>query len=104
MDRLKPMERFKRLRRAVMKAIERELSYDGHCKSYEGTFEWTVCYPNYFEDETGDNGASFYKLTLHCYVLGPARHYDWTGKTMDEALDKAEAEIDSWIGGEEDGK
>ena len=96
---MKPIERFRRLRKVVMKAIEEQPADDPCCKSYEGAFEWTVCYPNYFDDETGDSGADHYVLTLHCYVLGPARHYDWRGKTMDEVLDKAEKDIDSWIGG-----
>ena len=96
---MKPVERFKRLRKVVMKAIREQLADDPCCKSYEGTFEWTVCYPNYFDDDTGDSGACFFKLVLHCYVIGPGRHYEWTGKTMDEALDQAEKDIDSWIGG-----
>ena len=90
-------ERFFELRKKVMKAIERELDSDPHCKSYEGAFEWTVCYPNYFEDDAGDMGATHFVLTLHCYVLGPARHYDWHGKTMEEVLDKAEKDIFKWI-------
>ena len=69
------LERFYRLRRKVMKAIRQQLEYDPHCKSYEGAFEWTVCYPNYFDDETGTQKPAAYILTLHCYVLGPARHY-----------------------------
>ena len=97
-------ERFRLVRKKVMKAIEEQLADDPHCKSYEGSFEWAVCYPNYFEDETGDMGATHFVLTLHCYVLGPARHYDWHGKTMNEALDKAEKDIHNWIGGDEDGK
>ena len=95
-------KRFMELRKKVMKAIS-EIDLDCGCKSYEGTFEWTVCYPNYFEDETGDCGACAFVLTLHCYVLGPGRRYDWMGKTMNEALDKAEKDIYRWIG-EEDGK
>lgn len=96
---MKPIERFMRLRQIVMKAIEEQLQIDSHCKSYEGAFEWSVCYPNYFEDENAEQGPCYYMLTLHCYVLGPTRHYEWHGKTMDEVLDKAEGEIDSWIGG-----
>lgn len=103
MAELKPIERFKRLRKLVMKAIS-EIDLSDGCKSYEGTFEWTVCYPNYFGDETGDSGACFFVLVLHCYVLGPGRHYEWTGKTMDEALKKAEKDICRWIGEAEDGK
>ena len=100
---MKPIERFQRLRKVVMQAIKEQLAIDCSCKSYEGTFEWTVCYPNYFDDETAEMGATYFVLTLHCYVLGPARHYDWRGKTMDEALDKAEKEIYSWIGGADNG-
>lgn len=97
------MERFFALRKRVMKAIHEQLLIDCGCKSYEGAFEWTVCYPNYFEDDTGDMGATHFVLTLHCYVLGPARHYDWHGKTMDKVLDQAEKDILKWIGGDEDG-
>lgn len=95
-----PAERFRNLRKKVMKAIEEQLAIDSHCKSYEGAFAWTICYPDYFEDEDGSQNASCFILTLHCYVLGPGRHYDWKGKTMDEAMDKAERDIYEWIGGE----
>jgi hypothetical protein len=91
------LKRFYALRKRVMDAIAEEI--ENGCKSYEGAFEWTTCYPNYFEDENGVMNANHFVLTLHCYVLGPARHYDWHGKTMSEALDKAEKEISSFIGG-----
>ena len=90
-------ERFKTLRKKVMDAIEVELREDNGCKSYEGTFELIVGYPNYFEDEDATQGPDSYCIRLHCYVLGPARHYDWFGKTFGEALTKAEREIASWI-------
>ena len=88
--------RFLALRRRVMRAIRRALREDPCCKSYEGTFELLVGYPDYFD---GENTAEpdFFKITLHCYVLAPARHYEWKGKTFKEALDSAEREIDSWI-------
>jgi hypothetical protein len=89
--------RFDALRQRVMQAIKKELETDGHCKSYEGTFEWTTCYPNYFDDPNGKAAPCFYVLELHCYVLGPARHYRWDGKTRAEVLDKAEEEINSWL-------
>lgn len=94
---MEKLDRFNRLRQKVMQAIREQLEYNPACKSYEGAFEWTVCYPNYFEDEEGIQKPSAYILTLHCYVLGPARHYDWRGKTMDEALDQAEKDIAGWI-------
>jgi hypothetical protein len=89
--------RFDALRKRVMNAIAEELKKDGHCKSYEGTFEWTTCYPNYFEDPEGKAAPDFYVLRLHCYVLGGGRHYEWCGETRTEVLEKAEKEIDSWL-------
>ena len=88
--------RFLALRRRVMQAIRRALEEDSCCKSYEGTFELFVGYPDYFDGEHTDE-PDFFKIVLHCYVLGPARHYEWTGNTFKEALDSAEGEIDSWI-------
>ena len=95
-------ERFVALRKRVMKAIEEELKNNCGCKSYEGAFELIVGYPNYFEDENGTRGPDSYIIRLHCYVLGPSRHYDWCGRTFGEALTDAEQEIGSWLGG--DGK
>lgn len=91
-------ERYRKLRRAVMAAIDDYMQDDWGHKSYEGTFEVLVGYPNYFEDEKGEQGPNYYRITLHCYVLGPSRHYDWDGETFGEALKKAEKEIYSWIG------
>ena len=88
-------ERFRILRKNVMEAVKYRL--DDGFKSYEGTFEVVVCYPNYFEDESGEQSPCYYKITLHCYVLGPHRHYDWGGSTFGEALAKAEKEIYSWL-------
>lgn len=88
--------RFDALRKMVMEAIEEVCEFGG--KSYEGTFEWTVCYPDYWQDPEAKAGPELYILTLHCYLLGPARHYDWRGKTKAEVLDKAEREIKTWLG------
>lgn len=90
-------ERFRKLRKKVMDGIKKALDEDGHCKSYEGAFEVKTCFPNYFDDEESTQGAEFYVITLHCYVLGYARHYKWSGKTFAEALEKAEREIESWL-------
>ena len=90
--------RFDQLRQRVMRAVEYELKMnDGYCKSYEGAFEVTMSFPEYFQDETGTKPPDFVSITLHCYVLGPHRHYTWEGPTFLDALRKAEAEIDSWI-------
>ena len=83
-------ERFDALRKLTMDAIGRELEIDYCGKSYEGIFEWTVCYPSYYDDPDAKAG-------LHCYVLGPGRHYEWKGRTLKNALDKAEKDINQWI-------
>lgn len=94
---LDAVNRFNALRRKTADAIKYELSLDGHCKSYEGTWEIGLSFPDYFQDETGTADADFVEITLHCYVLGPHRHYKWQGSTFLDALRKAEAEVDSWI-------
>lgn len=90
-------QRFQTLRQRVIKAIAEELQEDSYCKSYEGTFEIVTCYPNYFEDEIGECRPKAYCIRLHCYVLGPNRHYEWFGSTLGEALDDAERDINQWF-------
>lgn len=97
----KIMEEFLELRKRLFKAIDEYFSDpdgDGACKSYEGTFEIEVGYPDYFEDENASKGPDFYMIKLHCYVIGPNRHYEWKGKTLAEALHKCKNDIDDWIG------
>ena len=86
--------RFDALRKMVMDAIAEDCEWG---KSYEGAFEWVVCYPDYWDDPEAKKGPDLYVLKLHCYLLGPARHYEWDGETRTEALDKAEKEIKSWL-------
>lgn len=95
----KEYKRFLALRRRVMQAIRRQLEQDSTCKSYEGTFEIFVSYPDYFDREYDNKSdqPDFYIIRLHCYVLGPGRHYEWKGRTLKNALDKAEKDINQWI-------
>ncbi len=90
-------ERFDALRKLTMDAIGRELEIDYCGKSYEGIFEWTVCYPSYYDDPDAKAGPEGYALTLLCCVLGPSRHYRITGRTPDEVLEKFEELIKSWL-------
>lgn len=96
------MQRFNRLRKMVAEEICACLALDGHCKSYEGTWELFVSYPDYFEDETATAKPNFYQISLHCYLIGPSRHYDWDGKSWDECLNKCELDIDEWCAVEVD--
>lgn len=91
------LKRFAALRKTIMDAIKRELEIDSYCKSYEGAFEWVFHYPDYFDDPQAESGPDDCLLILHCYVLGPSRHYKWSGSTPTQCMDKAEKEIKSWI-------
>lgn len=90
-------KRFAELRKKVAKAIQHYLQEDCGHKSYEGTWETLISYPSYFDDETATAGPDSYQLKLHCYILGPSRHYGWIGKNWREALDKCEEHIDAWV-------
>ena len=99
----KSYKRFLALRRKVMAGIKKALAIDCSCKSYEGLMELVIEFPDYFEmDRSEDDAPNWYVIRLHCYVLGPARHYEWRGRTLDEALDAAEKEISMWIAEVED--
>lgn len=89
-------EEFNKVRRQVAGAIAKALEDDCGHKSYEGQWELLVSYPDYFQDETGSALPDMYQITLHCYVLGPGRHYDWRGESWQEALEKCKRDIDTW--------
>jgi hypothetical protein len=76
-----------RFRERLHDAVNRSLALDGHCKSYEGAIE--ICTPSVFDDE--------WIVKVHCYVLGPHRHYSFTGNRFEIALNKADEELTSWI-------
>lgn len=95
----KESELFMALRQKVALYIREYLKNDCGHKSYEGTWELLVSYPNYFEDETATAKPDFYQITLHCYVIGLNRHYEWDGKTWEEALRKCKCDIDRWTKG-----
>jgi len=86
-----------------MAGIKKALEIDPCCKTYEGHMELLFEFPDYFElAGSGEDAPNWYVISLHCYVLGPARHYEWKGRTLDEALDAAEKEISMWIAEVED--
>ena len=94
--------RLRTLRAELFQAIAESLASDGHCKSYEGAL--LVHLPNYFEEQAAhDNfgrlGTGGWTIELHCYLIGPNRHYRWEGHSFDECLSKAELDIRAWIVG-----
>jgi hypothetical protein len=86
-----------KFRALVFSGIKRALEADGYCKSYEGRI--VVAFPDYFHEhgEPDDRDPNAYSVDLHCYVLGPHRHYNWTGRTLGEALRKATRDVRRWI-------
>jgi len=88
---------FDLIRKKVAAYIKKEVDKGTCHKSYEGTWEVLASFPDYFEDETATAPPNFYRITLHCYLLGPDRHYNWDGNTLEEALRKCECSIDNWI-------
>ena len=86
-----------------MVGVKKALEIDPCCKPYEGSMELLIEFPDYFElDRSEADAPNWYVIKLHCYVLGPARHYEWRGRTLDEALDAAEEKISMWIAEVED--
>ena len=89
-------KQFELLRAKTFAGIKKALAIDSHCKSYEGAFEVLRLYTDYFEDAQAIKEPEVV-IRLHCYVLGPARHYEWKGKTFKEALARADYDITDWI-------
>lgn len=66
-------------------------------KSYEGAFELLLSFPCYFDDGADKDEPDFFEITLHCYVLGPYRHYHWRGNNFKEVVNEARKDIERWI-------
>jgi len=80
-------------RELVYAGVQQALAKDGHCKHYEGTVEYTVVCPSYFERDA----HCVHQLELDCYVLGPSRHYKWAGARVEELFARATADVQTWI-------
>jgi hypothetical protein len=80
-------------RALVFRGVAKALARNGHCKGYEGAI--SVHFPSYLDVEDGD--CNEVQVDLHCYVLGPSRHYSWRGPTLAKALDAAAKDVRRWI-------
>jgi hypothetical protein len=87
-------QRLDAFRALVHRGVKRALELDGHCKRYEGELFYSIEVPSYFDFAAA---PCTHKLWLHCYVLGPARQYQWSGTTADELFDLATADVERWI-------
>lgn len=93
------MDRLMRLRKYLFDKI-REAFADGAIgKSTEGLFEVCHSLADYYEEEyKGGYSGELWIVKLYCYVVGPSRHYEWKGRTLEDAVKKAENEIYGWFG------
>lgn len=87
------MSQLERFHSLVHRGVEAALRVDGHCKSYEGRIELLVEVPSYHEREA----LTHWTLTLHCYVLGPGRHYTWHATSEDDLFRVATRDVQGWI-------
>ena len=75
-------------RELVFGGIANALQKCGHHKGYEGAIE--IHFPNYFDSDG-------YLIVLYCYVFGPARYYEWSGKTLGDTVSKAFNDVTRWL-------
>lgn len=93
-----PIERFYKLRAEVIRTVNLIRASGEPGKSYEGCFELQYRFPDASDCWDGIiNKPDNVNIVLHCYLLGPARHYEWSGTSLSEALDKCEAEVLPWV-------
>lgn len=80
---------FQKLRTRIFSLIKKAIEeFDGGSKSWEG--KMSIEFPGYFDP---NNSIT---ILLHCYVLGVGRHQEWSGRNMQEALDKAWNDVNHW--------
>ncbi len=80
-----------KLRERIFSLIEKALvEPDGGSKSYEG--QMSIDFPGYFDDQYQVS------ITLHCYILCVGKHTTWSARNMQEALQKAWADVERWEG------
>ena len=66
-------------------------------KSYEGAWDIQIGIPDATDDPDAKLPPDYCKITLHCYLLGPSRHYEWTGETVEEAFKQCRKDVEKWI-------
>jgi len=100
---LEDLKRFLALRLRLFLYLDEMVWRGDSGKVYEGTFE--IIFPSYWHDRNvktfslirSDQNSNVWGLKLHCYLLGPARHYQWFDSNLSCAIDKAKKDIEAWI-------
>lgn len=78
----------------LIQATYREIKKDGHHKSSEASMTVSMHLPNAFEQGEGP----LFSVEAYSYLLNPdGRLQTWRGKTMQEAVSKAEDAISDWV-------
>lgn len=88
---------FQKLRKKLFAHLQTIIDSGEPGKSYEGIFEILCSYPDAWEDPDANGKPDYYEIRLHCYLIGPSRHYDWAGKTLEEAFQKCKNDVELWI-------
>lgn len=87
--------RFFELRKRIFDMIRIRLDGDKNHPLFEGLISVCSQYGDYYEEETGE--TELVSILLHSTALGGKDDYhQFIGKTMEEALDKLEAQIEEW--------
>lgn len=86
------------LRKKLAAYLQDCFENEAYGKWYEGT--WTVAsiFPDVYQDPKGELPPESYVIKLDCYLVGPHRHYEWEGKTLDDAFDRCKKQVEIWIG------
>jgi len=66
-------------------------------KSYEGTWEIRIEMPDATDDPNAELPPDWCKIKLHCYLIGPSRHYEWTERTVEKAFERCKKDVEKWI-------
>ncbi len=74
----------------LFKKIETSGGYE---RSFDGIF--SIQFPGYFDEVVCKQPKWGIQLAC-CYVLGPGRYNYWEGSTLEEAIEKAKIDIESW--------
>ena len=72
---------FSALRKRLAEALAALLKEGPHHQSYEGTWDLTFGF----------------LIKLHCYLMGPSRHYEWGGTSWEGALLRCRRDVEMWI-------
>lgn len=90
-------EQLRELRLHVNAAIDYERRYHNEPgKWYEGTWHVLMSFPPQDEDPHAEKPANWCKLRLDCYLIGPQRHYEWTGDSFEQVLERCRKDVIPW--------